>query len=71
MLLSPTGMSDPNKWYDRRKGNSCAVKITFFRTGLITLPSLGKLFCLIYFPKVLPFTTIGNYRWTLVCDSKW
>jgi hypothetical protein len=53
MQLLP-GMSDPNKRYDRRNGNSCTVKITFFRTGQIILPSLGKLFRLIYFPRVLP-----------------
>ena len=47
------GMSDPNKQYDRRNGNSRTVKITFLHTGLIILPSLGKLFRLIYFPKVL------------------
>ncbi len=47
---SSSGMSDPNKW----NCNSCTVKITFFQTGLIILPSLGKLFHLIYFPKVLP-----------------
>jgi hypothetical protein len=48
-----SGMSDPNKWYNRWNGNSRTVKITFFRTGLIILLSLGKLFCLIYFTKVL------------------
>jgi hypothetical protein len=48
------GMSDPNKQYNRRNCNSRTVKITFFRTGKIILPSLGKLFGLIYFPKVLP-----------------
>jgi hypothetical protein len=48
------GMSNPNKQYDRQNGNSRTVKITFFCTGQIILPSLGKLFRLIYFPKVLP-----------------
>jgi hypothetical protein len=49
-----SGMSDPNKPYNRRNGNYRTVKITFFCTGLIILLSLGKLFCIIYFPKVLP-----------------
>ena len=42
-------MSDPNKWYDRQNGNSRTVKITFFRTSLIILPSLGKLFVQFFF----------------------
>jgi hypothetical protein len=36
------GMSDPNKRYDRWNGNSRTVKITFFHTGQIILPSLEK-----------------------------
>jgi hypothetical protein len=57
-----TGMSDPNKWYDRRNGNSHTVKITFFRTGLIILPSLGKLFHLIYFPKIFTDENDGKVK---------
>ncbi len=30
-----SGMSDPNKWHDRKNGNSRTVKVTFFHTGLI------------------------------------
>jgi hypothetical protein len=37
-------MSDPNKRYDRRKGNSRTVKITFFHNSLVILLSLGQLF---------------------------
>ncbi len=44
-------MSNPNKRYDRRNGNSRTVKITYFYTGQIILQSLGKLFRLIFFPK--------------------
>jgi len=55
-------MSDPNKRYDRWNGNSHTIKITFFHTGLITLLSLGKLFRLIYFPKVLPMRMMVRYK---------
>jgi hypothetical protein len=43
------GMSNPNKRYDRQNGNSHTVKITKFHTILILLPSLGKIFHLIFF----------------------
>jgi hypothetical protein len=46
-IVTAPGMSDPNKWHDRWNSNSRTVKITFFHTSLIILPSLGKLFCLI------------------------
>ncbi len=56
-------MTDPNKWYNRRKGNSRTFKITFFHTGLIILPSLGKLFCLIYYVECSRmFDSCGLYR---------
>jgi len=42
-------MSNPNKHDDRQNGNSRTVKMTFFLTGLIILPSLGKLVCLNFF----------------------
>jgi hypothetical protein len=46
---SASGMSDPNKRYDRQNGNSRTVKIKFFCTGLIILLYLGKLVRLNFF----------------------
>jgi hypothetical protein len=44
-LHSRAGMSDPNKFYNRRNGNSRTVKITFFHTGLINyLTNFGQNF---------------------------
>ncbi len=38
------GMSDPNKRYDRRNGNSCTVKITFFLYWSNYLTVFGQTF---------------------------